>query len=633
MKAQQTEFHSRKYFTLTIYIFLIIAGVFFSSCSHNTIQPKLISLKPNFEMSVAHFNDSHANIDPIETKFSILNNDKTSFEVYAQLGGYSRLKYKLIELRDLSIKNKQNFIVLNGGDAFQGSLYFTKFQGEEEARLFSEMKIDGMVLGNHEFDLGNNAIRKFANLVNFPILAANLIKSSSKTLADVKNIQTYEIKEFNGEKVGIFGILIESMASISSPDSDTQFLPEIETAKKTVETLKNLGINKIIMITHLGLLRDKTIAESVNGIDLIVGGHSHTLLGDFSSLNLDSNFTNQTKNEDNTYAQMIQNPDGGKTCIVQSGEKALAYGLAHLAFDKDGALVFCAGKNTILSGDQFTHEYTPKVKATLTAKDQDHVLKYIKKSTNIEVVPEDKEMNRIINTELKPAVKDLESQIIARIPEKLLHKRIPNAVPATLDPLVAESFYWKLNSLNMKVDFTIQNSGSIRTDINPGALTLGHVVGTVLPFGNKIVAFNIKGKDFKDTLEYIINSATGNEENLISTGAFPYVGHLRYTYNGRAKKGSRITQLQQLVEDTQHRTKKMNWVNIRDEKIYRIATNDYAAKGKDGYIGLLKRNDLPEQGAFVNSGLSDNEVFVEYIKNQKNLKPIPYRTVIYISHK
>ncbi len=65
-----------------------------------------------------------------------------------------------------------------------------------------------------------------------------------------------------------------------------------------------------------------------------------------------------------------------------------------------------------------------------------------------------------------------------------------------IDPLVAESLYWKLNKLNTKVDFTIQNAGGVRADVNAGPLSVGYVMGTLLPFGNKIAAFNLKGRTF-----------------------------------------------------------------------------------------------------------------------------------------
>lgn len=164
-----------------------------------------------------------------------------------------------------------------------------------------------------------------------------MVKSSSATLKDSENIHEYVIKEINGESVGIFGLVLENMHDISSPDTDTQFLPMIETAQKMVDTLKSKGANKIIMVTHIGLQNDQAVAKAVNGIDLIVGGHSQTFLGDINEINtIGYTAHNQNPDDDNTYAQLVGNPDGGKTCIVQAGEWAKGYGLVNVSLSKEG---------------------------------------------------------------------------------------------------------------------------------------------------------------------------------------------------------------------------------------------------------------------------------------------------------
>ncbi|WP_256744995.1 metallophosphoesterase, partial [Aeromonas hydrophila] len=215
------------------------------------------------DLTIAHINDTHAHLDPTENALAIQPTGQELFKFNAKLGGYPRLKFKLDELRSQAANEGRNFMVLNGGDAFQGTLYFTQFKGEEESRLLSDMGIDAMVLGNHEFDLGNQAIKDFVSRVNFPVLASNMVKSSSATLKDSENIHEYVIKEVNGESVGIFGLVLENMHDISSPDTDTKFLPMIETAQKMVDTLKSKGANKIIMVTHIGLQNDQAVAKAV----------------------------------------------------------------------------------------------------------------------------------------------------------------------------------------------------------------------------------------------------------------------------------------------------------------------------------------------------------------------------------
>ncbi|WP_439840236.1 bifunctional metallophosphatase/5'-nucleotidase [Aeromonas veronii] len=611
---------------LAVTISLSLFGL--TACDSENTSKEHIPL----ELTVAHINDTHAHLDPTENGLAIQPTGQQKFEFFAKLGGYPRLKFKLDELREQAGKDGRHFLTLFGGDAFQGTLYFTQFRGEEESRLLSEMGIDAATLGNHEFDLGNGPLNEYAAKVNYPIVAANLVKSSSSALKDNQNIHEYIIKEINGESVGIFGLVLDNMHDISSPDKDTQFQPMIASAQRTVDTLKKKGANKIIMVTHIGLQSDQAVAKAVNGIDLIVGGHSQTFLGDMDELkSIGYTAHNQNPSDDNTYAQMVTNPDGGKTCIVQAGEWAKGYGLVNVSLSKEGAITKCEGRNTLMSGDDFTKSVPdPKdskktIKVPLGGSEQTTVVDYIAKSPVIEIVPEDQTMRDVIDTEYKPAVAALEAKVIADVPVKLPHVRVPTTPDGAglIDPLVAESLYWKLNQLNTKVDFTIQNAGGVRADVNATPLTVGYVMGTLLPFGNKIAAFNLKGKDVRATLEYAVDYAIGHQTGIAaSSGAFPYVGHLSYTYDGKLAKGSRITKLEVLDANGQ-------WAPLDDEKIYRVGSNTYIAAGKDGYNGLLKREELPNKGDYVDTGVGENEMFMEYAEARGTLTALPYPTVTY----
>lgn len=611
---------------LAVTISLSLFGL--TACNSENTSKEHIPL----ELTVAHINDTHAHLDPTENGLAIQPTGQQKFEFFAKLGGYPRLKFKLDELREQAGKDGRHFLTLFGGDAFQGTLYFTQFRGEEESRLLSDMGIDAATLGNHEFDLGNGPLNDYAAKVNYPIVAANLVKSSSSALKDNQNIHEYIIKEINGESVGIFGLVLDNMHDISSPDKDTQFQPMIASAQRTVDELKKKGANKIIMVTHIGLQSDQAVAKAVNGIDLIVGGHSQTFLGDMDELkSIGYTAHNQNPSDDNTYAQMVTNPDGGKTCIVQAGEWAKGYGLVNVSLSKEGTITKCEGRNTLMSGDDFTKSVPdPKdskktIKVPLGGSEQTNVVDYIAKSPVIEIVPEDQTMRDVIDTEYKPAVAALEAKVIADVPVKLPHVRVPTTPDGAglIDPLVAESLYWKLNQLNTKVDFTIQNAGGVRADVNATPLTVGYVMGTLLPFGNKIAAFNLKGKDVRATLEYAVDYAIGHQTGIAaSSGAFPYVGHLSYTYDGKLAKGSRITKLEVLDANGQ-------WAPLDDEKIYRVGSNTYIAAGKDGYNGLLKREELPNKGDYVDTGVGENEMFMEYAETQGTLTALPYPTVTY----
>ncbi|KGK68382.1 hypothetical protein NA76_21480 [Vibrio vulnificus] len=123
-----------------------------------------------------------------------------------------------------------------------------------------------MALGNHELDMGNEPVAQFVRRIDFPLLAGNWnlsAESDEKTLkiSDADNIRsfdtetraaTYIIKEINGEPVALFGLSLDKMADIANPDPDTPFENAVETATATVRLLQSLGINKIILLSHLG---------------------------------------------------------------------------------------------------------------------------------------------------------------------------------------------------------------------------------------------------------------------------------------------------------------------------------------------------------------------------------------------
>ena len=584
------------------------------------------------DLTIAHVNDTHAHIDPTEYALSVTPEGAVALKFNARLGGYPALKGKLDALRRAATSEGRNFLALHGGDAFQGSLYFIKFRGAEESRLLSEMALDAATLGNHEFDLGNAPLRDYIDKVNYPIVAANLDKKSSAALKNSANLVEYIVKDIGGERVGIFGIVLENMPNISAPDAETVFLPQIEIAQATVNTLESLGVNKIIAITHIGLQGDQALAQGVNGIDLIVGGHSQTLLGDIEEMKaFGYSAHNQQPADDNRYAQLVTTPNGGSTCIVQAGEWAKGYGLLDLALDANGVMTSCKGRNTLMTLDDFTKfepdptDATKLVKVPLASMEQATVVNAVEISPLFEIVTEDAGLRAIVDNEFKPAVAELENQTIADVPKELLHVRVPTTPDGAgaIDPLVAESLYWQLNQLGSKVDFTFINAGGVRASVNAGKLTAGYVIGTLLPFPNSVVAFDLTGKGVRDTLEGAIDFASANGTGVpASSGAFPYVGHLAYTYEGKNAKGSRITKLELLDANG-------NWAPLVDAKSYRVGTNAYVAAGKDGFEGVLARAALPNEGNFFDSGLTDSESFLAFATNQKTLVALPYATVTY----
>lgn len=207
----------------------------------------------DFELRVLHTNDTHAHLDNIARRVTAIHtarNDHT--------------------------------LLLDAGDVFSGTLYFNQFNGLADLFFMNELKYDAMTFGNHEFDKGPGTLAEFIKQAKFPFVSANLDFSAD---ADLKGLSHSElgkgepgqiypavIKEIAGEKVGIIGLTTPETSVLSSPGPDIKFADEVESAQKQVDALEAEGINKIIVLSHLGYTVDQQLAEAVDGIDIIVGG-------------------------------------------------------------------------------------------------------------------------------------------------------------------------------------------------------------------------------------------------------------------------------------------------------------------------------------------------------------------------
>ena len=222
-------------------------------------------------MNIIHVNDTHSHLDDVllTTQLDLGSGEE---KYYMYTGSYPRLAAKLNTLRN----SRPNTIFLHAGDLVQGTLYFTKYNGQAGIDFMNMMKLDAMVTGNHEFDRGPELLSSLIDRAEFPILAANIDASDDPFLRN--KILPYVIMDVGGHEVGIIGLITASTASSSQPGDTIKFLDEQTVAAEMTARLEASGINKIIVLSHIGYQEDIELAKAVQGIDVIVGGHSHTLL-------------------------------------------------------------------------------------------------------------------------------------------------------------------------------------------------------------------------------------------------------------------------------------------------------------------------------------------------------------------
>ncbi|MBV9210050.1 MAG: 5'-nucleotidase C-terminal domain-containing protein [Acidobacteria bacterium] len=187
-------------------------------------------------------------------------------------GGLARLA----TLRKQAAKESPNTLFLLAGDTISPSVESNTYKGAQMIDAWNAVGIDFAVFGNHEFDFGPEVLIQRMKESRFTWLGANVVDAKTgKTFADTP---PFVIREFQGIKLGIFGLTLPDTKNTSRPGPNVDFRDSCETAKKIVAQMKAQGAQVIIALTHLSLAEDKALAHCVEGIDLIIGGHEHTLL-------------------------------------------------------------------------------------------------------------------------------------------------------------------------------------------------------------------------------------------------------------------------------------------------------------------------------------------------------------------
>ena len=553
-------------------------------------------MNTRYTLSLAHINDTHSNFEASAVQFSLVHQG-CQYKINAKSGGYARLSFQINQARQAAKAKSNAFLFLHAGDSFQGTLYFREFQGSANAHLLNLLAPDAMVLGNHEIDAGNGPVQAFLNRIEFPLLAGNMDLSQEDSTkpgrlnghpmlydydAELKLAKVI-VKPFHDTQLAIVGITLDQMALIARPDPDTHFIDAIATTERTVKHLKAQGIHHIIVLSHLGLDQDRELANLVPDISLIVGGHSHTLQGDFNVLGL---------------SQLAYGERQGGTAIVHAGKYAETLGLAEIEFDQSGKLTSLSGNNFFMLDDEL--EITTLADEAVPNHIQHQLETLLRNHPGILGNEQDDNLDSVIQTQYRPALDALESQVLGHVPRDFIHTRLPSRHHphgSEIAPWVSRSMYKMAKKQIPELDFALHNAGGVRQSLTRGQLTMADVLGRILPFELPLVAYQLKGAHLFDILESCINGATNNDATGTGAGSFPYPYGIRYFYDGTQAQGQRITKIEL--------HKQGQWRAICPDSLYIGVSTAYTASGKEGYHGLLNalwfknlpKTTLPE--AFV----------------------------------
>ncbi|GAB1433120.1 bifunctional UDP-sugar hydrolase/5'-nucleotidase [Spirochaetota bacterium] len=444
-----------------VLVLAIIAAVFAISCVSEPAVSSKTEPAGEVQIAILHVNDTHGHPLPFSDS---KGKEVGGLPAMSNLVGQTRAQFK-------------NVLVLDAGDYNTGMTESNFFKAEPDITGRNMIGFDAVTLGNHEFDNELSVLEAQKAKAEFPLLSANAVTKDGKYIAD----KPYIIKEFQGVKVGIFGLTTAETAIIGNPSivKDLVFRNEIEVAKEMVKVLREQEkVNVVIALVHLGLDPTnipgaKGVAEAVSGIDLIIDGHSHTFVQEPLVIN--------------------------GTPIVQSFQWGIYVGKGVLTV-KEGAV------------SNFSWEPVPMNFAGADGKPLD---------PQFEQDPAIRSALMVYRNKVEDMLKEKIGSAAALFPNA--KSRLEETA---IGDFVADGM--KSYPAAQGVDFAIANGGGIRADLPAGDVTIKSIF-TILPFDNYLVILKMKGSDLSGLFDFI--------PSLIGKGAYAQVSDgVSYTINTKTGK-------------------------------------------------------------------------------------------------
>ncbi|HEX5030637.1 MAG TPA: bifunctional UDP-sugar hydrolase/5'-nucleotidase [Candidatus Eisenbacteria bacterium] len=481
---------------------------------------------------VFHTNDTHAQLMPYTAKGG------------PPAGGAAARAALLGRVRG---SDRARTLLLDAGDVFQGTPYFTFYRGLPDYALMTRMGYDAGILGNHDLDDGPVAWRRAASEARFPLLSANLYGAAESTWALGDSVSAedrkgarwigrakvpdgarlrYLTQRFtvatlpSGLRVALFGLVTYDATTIVAvkPNAGVAVGDPIAVARRLVPELRRQA-DVVIAITHLGVEVDRKLAERVAGIDLIVGGHSHTPLQRPILVH------NATPN----------GYDG--TVIVQAGSRGLLLGRIAL---------YLKGRTPM--------RYAASLLPVNPANGEDaSVLAYLKPLADSMSVLVDRAVFETTDAVPASGLRDGETPLGNFVAD--VTRDVGNA------------------------DVGIVNSGGIRAPLPRGRVTAGDIY-SVVPFDNEVAVVMMPGWQLRQLLDF--------GARRLGKGGFPQVSGVSFTIRGDhatdIKVGGRV---------------------LESERVYRVATIDFLIGGGDGYTIFAKAGEPERTGIYLRDGAVD----------------------------
>lgn len=470
----------------------------------------------DYELNILHINDFHSRIESINKFDSTCSAEEEGKNEC--FGGAARLLTAINQTRDALKAGGKNVLLLNAGDNFQGSLFYTTYKGTVEAEMLNAMKFDAMTVGNHEFDDSEDGLAGFLDKVQFPVVTANVVATAASKIGD--RVKPSIVLEVGGQKIGIVGAVANDTAELATPGPNITIAEDVAKISEQVQKLKQDGVDKIIALTHVGYPRDLEFIAKIPDVDVVVGGHSHTLL------------SNTDQKAEGPYPTLVDNPGGYKVPVVQAGQYSKYLGDLKVVFDDNGVVKESKG-DPILVDSSFK--------------------------------PDEATLKRI--DELKAPIEALKAKVVGTSEGPIEgDRKICRVKECSMGNLVADATLARVKDQGVTIAFA--NSGGLRSSIDGGDVSMGEVL-TVLPFQNTVATFQLKGEDIRAALE------NGVSQIDDGAGRFMQVSGMKYSFDRSKPAGSRVVSVEVKEGDA--------FVPLDPAKTYIVAANNYVRTGGDGF--------------------------------------------------
>lgn len=379
------------------------------------------------ELVIIHTNDTHSQIDPTDKGF----------------GGIQRRKVFVDSVRAVH----PDALLVDAGDAVQGTLFFTLYGGEVEIKAMNHLGYDLAILGNHDFDNGMESLARNVGLSDAQWLSTNYLFADPDVAAKFK---PYKVYDYGDRKVGFIGLNLDPEGMIADGNAEgVKYLDAVDAANSVAWWLKNReGVDVVVAVSHLGYENvpspsDRDIVAATKDIDVILGGHSHTLLSPGSG------------------REWVLNARGDSVLVTQNA-KSGEY-VAEITIDLDSVGVRKPSYRQVRLGKEYDRQRDVSLDSLIAP--------------------------------YRKGVDELMGKVIGKSAREL-----PNDRPGLLNFL--SDFVDKRGSelLGKPVDLSLMNVGSLRRGLPKGDITQGMII-SMQPFTNKILVMELSGRDLMEAMD------------------------------------------------------------------------------------------------------------------------------------